>query len=204
MDDVIPTRPMLILHLSFFFFLKLYFLLYCWLKGLSLPVPGGSSHASNLSILLFWWHEWLLIRSVRFYFFTHCRCINNFNVGSSDYQCVALSVTIETKVFPGRFVFVIEYGAAASRIFPLVRIISDRCPIASPPLTNFRHIDHILLLLHTENLPGAHSAVENGALVELEDRLIHPIDLILILNTLVKSVIHIDNTTALLRVFPSG
>ena len=83
------------------------------------------------------------------------------------------------------------------------RIISNRCPIVTHALliTNFSHIDHILLLFHSKYFPGAHATVVDCALVKLEDWLVQLINLILILNALVKNMIYIDNAAALLRVF---
>ena len=141
---------------------------------------------------------------MRFNLFAHCSCIADLNNWSSDYQCIALSVTIETHVFPSGFVFVLfQDAAAASRVGPLVRIISNWCSVVTHALllTNFSHIDHILLLFHSEYFSGAHAAVKDGTLVELEDWLVQLINLILILNALVKSMIYIDNAAALLRVF---
>ena len=204
--NVISTLTIWISNFLLFFFLKLYFLLNCGLEGLSLPVPGGTSHASNLSILLFWRHQWFLKRTERLDLLAHCRCIIDLNIWSIDYQCISLCVTIETHVFPGWSVLIVQYAFATGGIRPRVRVISDRCPIITHALllTNFRHIDHILLLLHTENFPCAHAAVVDGALIKLEDRLVQLINMILVLNALVKIMIYVYNTAALRWVFSCG
>ena len=65
-------------------------------------------------------------------------------------------------------------------------------------LTNFRHVDHILLFFHPENFPRAHATVINGTLIKLEDWLIQLINMILILSALVKIMVYINNAATLL------
>ena len=80
------------------------------------------------------------------------------------------------------------------------RIISNRCTIVTPALllTNLGHIDHILLLLHPEDLPSSHTAIVDGALIKLEDWFVQLIKLILVLNALVKGMVDVDDAAALL------